>query len=335
MILSSMITILISESKLRKRILSLSLMVAMAGTLGACGDADGTGDTGISVVATTSIWADVARQIVGENGTVTTIIPIGADSHDYQPSARQVGELMGADLIIANGLGLEQGFADVLETAASDGVSVLEIAPDVNPLPFADHEHEEEEHEEDAHEEGEEHEHGSLDPHVWFDPARVATATGLIAGQLAVIDDSIDWQARADAYTDDLTQAQTDIEEILSVVPVESRRMVTNHDAFGYFADVFGFEIVGVVIPGGSTLDDPSSAELAELVAEIEHENVSAIFAETTSSTALAEAVAAEVGREIAVVELYTESLDEPGTDAGTLIGMLLTNARRIAGALG
>ncbi len=335
MILSSMITILISESKLRKRILSLSLMVAMAGTLGACGDADGTGDTGISVVATTSIWADVARQIVGENGTVTTIIPIGADSHDYQPSARQVGELMGADLIIANGLGLEQSFADVLETAASDGVSVLEIAPDVNPLPFADHEHEEEEHEEDAHEEGEEHEHGSLDPHVWFDPARVATATGLIAGQLAVIDDSIDWQARADAYADDLTQAQTDIEEILSVVPVESRRMVTNHDAFGYFADVFGFEIVGVVIPGGSTLDDPSSAELAELVAEIEHENVSAIFAETTSSTALAEAVAAEVGREIAVVELYTESLDEPGTDAGTLIGMLLTNARRIAGALG
>ncbi len=335
MILSSMITILISESKLRTRILSLSLVVAIAGTLGACGDADGPGDTGISVVATTSIWADVARHIVGENGTVTTIIPIGADSHDYQPSARQVGELMGADLIIANGLGLEQGFADVLETAASDGVSVLEIAPDVNPLPFADHEHEEEEHEEDAHEEGEEHEHGSLDPHVWFDPARVATATGLIAGQLAVIDNSIDWQARADAYADDLTQAQTDIEEILSVVSVESRRMVTNHDAFGYFADVFGFEIVGVVIPGGSTLDDPSSAELAELVEEIEHENVSAIFAETTSSTALAEAVAAEVGREIAVVELYTESLDEPGTDAGTLIGMLLTNARRIAGALG
>lgn len=301
-------------------------MLALAGTLGACDDANETGDTEVSVVATTSIWADVAQQIVGEDGTVSTVIPIGADAHDYQPSARQVAEMMDADLIITNGLGLEQGFADVLQTAAADGVRVLEVAPAVDPLPFADHEHEEGEEEE--------HEHGSLDPHVWFDPARVATATGLIAEQLVLIDDSVDWQARADGYADELAQAHTDIEETLSVVPVEARRMVTNHDAFGYFADVFGFEIVGVVIPGGSTLDDPSSAELAELVEEIEHENVSAIFAETTSSTALAEAVAAEVGREIAVVELYTESLDEPGTDAGTLIGMLLTNAERIAGAL-
>ncbi|HEX6286259.1 MAG TPA: metal ABC transporter substrate-binding protein, partial [Acidimicrobiia bacterium] len=115
----------------------------------------------------------------------------------------------------------------------------------------------------------------------------------------------------------------------------DRRQLVTNHEALGYFADRYDFEIVGVVIPGGSTLGDPSSAELAELVETIERNDVDVIFTETSEPGSLAEAVAAEAGREVAVVVLFTESLGEEGADAGTLTGMLLENARLIAEALG
>jgi zinc/manganese transport system substrate-binding protein len=117
-------------------------------------------------------------------------------------------------------------------------------------------------------------------------------------------------------------------------VPDERRILVTNHDSLGYFADRYGFEVVATVIPGGSTLGEPSSAELAELVALIGETGVPAIFAENVEPSTLAEAVAAEAGSGVAVVELYTDSLGEAGSGADTLIGMLLTNAERIAGAM-
>jgi zinc/manganese transport system substrate-binding protein len=113
-----------------------------------------------------------------------------------------------------------------------------------------------------------------------------------------------------------------------------NRLLVTNHDALGYFADRYDFEIVGVVIPGGSTLADPSSAELAALVETLLETDVPAIFAETSSPAQLAETVAAEAGNDVEVVELHTGSLGEPGSGADTLIGMLRTNATRIRDAL-
>jgi zinc/manganese transport system substrate-binding protein len=131
-----------------------------------------------------------------------------------------------------------------------------------------------------------------------------------------------------------LSEADTEIVEILAAVGDDDRELVTNHDAFGYFADRYDFDVVGVVIPGGSTLADPSSAELAALVEVITETGARAIFAETTQPTRLAEAVAAEVGGDVQVVELYTGSLGEPDSDAGTLIEMLVTNAQRIADAL-
>jgi zinc/manganese transport system substrate-binding protein len=122
---------------------------------------------------------------------------------------------------------------------------------------------------------------------------------------------------------------------ILDVVPAERRVLVTNHDALGYFADRYGFEVLGTVIPGGATLADPSSADLAELVATIQREEVPAIFAETIEPSVLAETVAAEVGDQVRVVELFTGSLGEEGSGAETLIDALIINARRIAEALG
>lgn len=316
MILIAMITILISDSKMRRVVRSVAALLVTALVTAGCGSTAEPQGTGVHVIATTSIWADVATAIVGDDGVVETLVPIGADAHDFQPSPRQVADLGNADLVIANGLGLEAGFADVLESAAADGANVLEIAPAVNPLPFPGHA-------------------TDLDPHVWFDPGRVALAADLIADGLAEVDDSVDWEARSEAYVAELAATQDEMERVLATVPAESRKLVTNHESLGYFAETFGFEVVGVVITGGSTLGEPSSAELAELVATIESLRVTAIFAETSDSTALAEAVADEVGEEVVVVELYTESLGEPGSGAETLTGMLLTNSRRIADALG
>ena len=314
MILIVMIMSLISGRK--SGMLLLIPVVALC--VAAC-DNGQSEDSGVTVVATTSIWGDVAEEIVADDGTVEVLIPRNSDAHDYQPTPRQVASVAEADLVIANGLGLEQGLADVLESSAQDGANVVELAPELDPLPFGEGEHDE------VHD---------LDPHVWFDPARAGEAALMIAEALSAIEPTVDWQRRAEAYRDEMVQLSTEIETILAEVPGSRRKLVTNHEAFGYFADIYGFEVVGVVIPGGSTLADPSSAELAELVDVIEVEQVPAIFTETSQSDDLARAVAAEVGDEIAIIELHTESLSEPGSAADTLAGMLRENATRIADAL-
>ena len=168
-----------------------------------------------------------------------------------------------------------------------------------------------------------------------MDPDRVALAAMEIAEALTALDGTIDWMGRATEYADELRAAGVEAEELLAVVAADDRKLVTNHEALGYFADRFVFEVAGVVFPGGSTLSDPSSAEFAELVETMEKEGVDTIFGETSAPSALAEAVAAEVGEDVQVVELYTESLGEPGSGADTVIGMTLTNAQRVAESLG
>lgn len=291
--------------------------------LGACSTQSGTDGPGedegtLRVVATTSILGDLARNVVGDDGSVDVLIPIGVDPHDYQASARQIAMLQEADLVVANGLRLEEGLTDVLEGAAADGANVFEIGPLLDPIPLSS---------DDAAV-------STSDPHVWMDPVRMAAAAHLVADQLTTMNESGGWSARADTYADALAATDSEIDETFADLPAEERRLVTNHDSLGYLADRYGFEIVGVVIPGGSTLASPSSAELADLVALLERQRVPAIFTETSSSPALAEAVAAETAGTVAVVELYSGSLGEPGSGADSLIGLLETNAARIRSAL-
>jgi zinc/manganese transport system substrate-binding protein len=266
------------------------------------------------VVVTTTVLGDLVAGVAGDAADVEVLMPIGVDPHDYQPSARQIALIAAADLVVANGLGLEEGLEDAIAGATADGVVVLEVAPLVDPLPFAG---------------------GSdLDPHVWLDPVRMADAVGHIADALAGVDPGAGFAERGAAVAADLLAADATIRDLLAGIPEEERLLVTNHEALGYFADRYGFTVIGVVIPGGSTLAEPSSAELAALVAVIRDRGVPAIFVETTQPTALAEAVAAEVGGSIQVIELHTESLGAPGTPAATLAGMLVEDARLITGAL-
>ena len=307
-----------------------AMVVAIAGLLTAlltgCATEDGT-DEGVRIVATTTILGDIVQNVVADKATVEVLMPVGVNPHDFQPSSQQVAAIQRADLVVANGLGLEAGLQDVLEAAEADGVLVWEVAPDLDPRPFVEIADVEEDHDD--------HEDGSLDPHFWLDPLRVAAATGLLADHLTDVAPDGDWSTAASEYAAELEALHSQSVERLAVVAVTDRRLVTNHLSLGYFSDLYEFEMIGTVIPGGASLANPSSAELASLVEIIEREQVRAIFTETIEPDALAQAVAAEVGYDVAVVELYTGSLGESGTDGDTLIGMLATNVSRIANALG
>lgn len=300
----------------------LLLAGATSSFLGACGQGpgvDSTPNTRIVVMATTSFLGDVVGNIVGTDADVEVLMPVGVDPHEYQASAKQIAALQRGDLVVAVGLGLESALGDVLSEAESSGIEIFEVGPLVDPVPFTF---------------APSDDHSMEDPHVWLDPVRMADAATLIAEALATIDSSKDWTGRAATYADELLAADNDIQSILDQVPIQHRKLVTNHDALGYFADRYGFEVIGTVIPGGSTLAEPSSAEMANLVTVIRESGTSAIFAETTEPSVLAESVAEEIGRDINVVILHTGSLGEPGTYEDTLIGMLLSNARLIAEAL-
>lgn len=283
--------------------------------LAACaGEAESSTDEPV-VVATTSILADVARNVVGDSAEVVVLMPPGADPHEFEPSPQQIEAMNTADLLVTNGLNLEEGLSDAIAGAEAEGATVLSLAGQLDPIEFAG---------EHGHEGEEEHE-GELDPHFWQDPRRMAEAARLIGAEMGDAED----------YAGRLENLDAEVEELLAAIPDADRKLVTNHEAFGYFADRYGFEVIGTVIPSGTTLAEPSAAELEELAEEIEHEDVPAIFAENTQPDQLAQALANEVQVEVEVVELFGDALGEEGSGAETYIDMLRTNAQRIAQALG
>ena len=295
-----------------------ALLVALVLAMSACsGSASET--AGLRVVATTTILGDVVTRVTGGEVVVDILLPIGADPHEFQASSRQITELGRADLVVANGLGLEEGLDDILSSIEADGTRVLRVADHLDPIPFGS-----------GLGAGEP---ADLDPHVWMDPGRMATAARLISAELEILDPDGPWPANAGGFVTELEALEAEIERVLA--SVTNRVLVTNHDSLAYFADAYGFEVVGVVIPGGSTLATPSSAELAELVSTIESLGVSAIFTESTEPGVLGDAVAAEVGASVAVVRLFIGSLGGPGSGAETYIDLMRTDAALIAGALG
>jgi len=334
----------------------LAVGAALSLGLAACGsdptpasDADG-----VSVVTTTTQLGSIVDEIVACGGGVnTTILPIGADPHDFSPSSADVATMVQANVVISNGLGLEEGLTDALASAAEDGAEVVAIAALVDPIPFGEEDHSDEDHSDEDHSDedhsdedhsdedhsdeehaDEEHEHsGGLDPHFWFDMTRMAQASVIIGDTLAATGGSAYADCGQQVSAEILT-AQTELEQILSVVPESRRVLVTDHDAMEYFAAAYDFTVAGSVIPSGTTLAEPSSADLQALVEVMKSAGVTAIFANAAEPAALADAVAAEVGADVVVVPLFIESLGEPGSEAGTYTTMMLTNAERIADAL-
>lgn len=316
--------------------------------LSACGEpgADGgpAGDGSLTVVATTAILGDVTAEIVGDLGAVETLMGPGADPHAFEPSPAQVQRLRESDLVVANGLQLEEGLLDALASARADGTPVVEVAPQVDPQPFSQAEAQGDDREDrpgEEHGDAEEHEHDgedgeALDPHVWLDPLRMADGAEAISARLAEVAPGRAEQLRANgtAYAATLRDLHAELRETLSAVPEDRRVLVTNHDSLGYLAARYGFEVIGTVVPGGSTLADASSRDVAELVETMRAHDVTAIFVDTTAPDRLARAVQSELGESVEVVELFTGTLAGGDGDRASYVETMRINGARIAAAL-
>ena len=314
------------------------LLAAACGDTGSdAGGSAGTGD-GATIAVTTTVLGDVVANLVGDEATVDVVMPANADPHEFQPSARQAVALRDADVLVVNGAGFEAGLDDTVDAAEDDGVVVFTAIDHVDTLATGEQGdvHAEEEGETDDHAEEDADDHGDVDPHFFTDPSRMAEAAEALVDVLAAEVSDLDTTAfrdRAAAYVDELRALDGEVETILAPVPEDRRTLVTNHDVFAYFADRYGFEVVGAVIPSATTEAAPSAGELDDLAATIAAHDVPAIFADTSSPAELADTLAGDVG-DIAVVELFSESLGDAGTEAGTYAGMVRTNATRIADAL-
>jgi zinc/manganese transport system substrate-binding protein len=333
----------------------LAMLLAACGSTDAAtgsesgGASGGANDSGLAIVATTTILGDVTSEVVGDAGEVSVLMPTGTDPHTFEASARQLAEMQEADLIVANGANLEEHLQAPLTEAESAGVPVFHATDHVETLAFEEHEGEEEhasEGEEHASEEADHgseeaedehaHEEGSADPHFWMDPTRMAGAVVALGEQIGELTDDPDTIGQqADQYAGQLEELDGEIDGTLAGIPDDQRTLVTNHEAFNYFAGHYGFTIVGTVIPSRSTGAEPSAQDLEELAHTVEREQVRAVFAENTQPQQLAETLAQEVGADVQVVELYSDALGEEGSDAATYPDMLRANAQLISDALG
>lgn len=347
---------------IEKRIFSLvtASLAALALSASAVG-AQGT----LNVLATTTLVADVARNVGGDRVTVSSLLGADTDTHAYEPTTDDALRIAQADLLLTVGAGYEGFLGGLLENAGAD-IPVVMVSKGVEILPLRAHGHDEDEltdadtdehageiaplgvlgvdldcapHEADTHdaesEHQDEHVHGECDPHVWMDPRNVAIWAGNIAEALAAADPehADEYHANAEAYRARLEALHTEIEDILSVIPEARRVLVTNHEFMGYFARAYDFEIAATVLPSGTTGGELDPQTLAELITLVRDENVPAIFAEISANPRLAEVIAQEAG--IAVVtSLYSEALSTADGPAATYVDYMLYNAETIAGAL-
>lgn len=271
------------------------------------------------VVVTTNILGDVVGELVGNEAEVLTLMPPGADPHSFEISARTAADLRDAELIVANGLGLEEGLTVHVDAAEADGVPSFLAGNHFDVLEYADGDSA-----------------GEPDPHFWTDPARMIDVVTALGERFADVEgvDPAAIAAHTDAYLAELEALDAEMTETFAAIPAERRALVTNHHVFGYLADRFDFRVIGAVIPSGTTLAAPSASDLRDLVAAIDDAGVTMIFAEASQPDRLVQVLADEAGRDVDVIELVTESLTEPDGAAPTYLHLMRGNSERIATGL-
>lgn len=308
---------------MRQRLLWLLVIVGIG--LSACQPVARPEPNGkrLRVVATTSIVGDVVRQIGGDAIQLTVLLPVGADPHAFEPSPQDVARVAEAHVIFAVGAGLERFLEPILQQAGGKTLRV-ELAQGI-PLRSSEAELHAEEgvlHTEEQ------------DPHLWLDPHNVITWTYTIEATLSQLDPdrAAFYRRNAEAYREELRQLDRWIQEQVAGIPPENRKLVTEHQVFGYFAHRYGFEQIGTILPGVSTVAQPSPQELAALEEAIRSLGVKAVFVSSTVDPALARRVAEDTGTRL--VRLYVDSLSEPGGEADSYVKMMRYNVRAIVEAL-
>jgi ABC-type Zn uptake system ZnuABC Zn-binding protein ZnuA len=315
------------------RTLALAALLCLAPLISACGDdSTAAGDGGVTVVATTTQAADLVRAVGGDRAHVVGLIPANADPHGYEVRPGDVKALADADVVVRSGGDLDDWLESAIDSSGSDAPE-LTLIDHVRTLEGG-HEHAEEEgHAEDEEHAGEdEHE---IDPHWWQDPRNAETAVAEIEKALSAADPdgAASYVRNADAYTDKLTALDRAVAACIDEIPASERKLVTTHDALGYYADRYGLEVVGAVIPSLSTQAQASAGEVDELVDTIRREGVKAIFAESSVNPELERLIADESGATVGKA-LWADTLGPAGSDGDTYLKSIAANTRAIADGL-
>lgn len=297
--------------------LALLGLVGMALSVAGCGSdatrAAGSTDASANdtqIVVTTPLLGAVVSDLVGDRAEVTVIMPIGADPHEFKPSAKDRATLERADLIVANGLGLEHSLEDAIDEAGAQGTPVFVAGDNIDVRTFGPDEIQEDEHAEDG---------AAEDPHFWVDPLAMKQVVAALTLELAA-EAGLDLGPRAVDVEAELDELNSEVVQILTPIPAERRVLVTGHESMGYFARQYGFTLVGAVIPSTTSQAAASAGELADLKAEIERYRVPAIFSELGTSPAVVEAIADETG--VRVVELLTHTVPADGSYATFILDL-------------
>jgi zinc/manganese transport system substrate-binding protein/manganese/iron transport system substrate-binding protein len=269
----------------------------------------------LRVVATTVQITALAKEVGADQFELKGLVPAGADPHEFEPTASDLVAIEGADLILRHGIGLDDWLDKTLKAGKKAKLVTVTTGVQLRK----------------------ETEDGKVveDPHVWHTSVNAKKMVDNIAAALDRTDPAhkATYEANAAAYKKKLDAAAGQVRAILNEIPPANRKLVTNHDAFGYFAQAYGLKIVGAVIPSLSTQAEPSASDVAKLLETIKRERVKAIFAESSVGAKLATTLAHEAGVKV-VDDLYGDSLGQPGGGAETVDGMWLANARKIADAL-
>jgi len=308
------------RSRFRSFIVLLGVLVA------ACGGVGKPTSKNVSVtprvLAVETFLTDIAQNVAGDRLKVGALLPIGVDPHSYEPAPSDIARVVESDLIIINGAGAEAFFQKLLANSGTQS-QVVEASRGLTPRQPG------------AQEAVQGTGAAETDPHFWLDPVSVIRYVENIRDALSKVDPvwATSYSKNADAYIAQLKDLDNWIRQQVALIPEGRRLLVTNHESLGYYADRYGFKVVGTIIPSVTTGASPSAQSLAALEDAIRATGAPAVFLESGVNPQMAQQVSLETGIKVAP-ELYTHSISAAGGPAPTYIDMLKYNTQVIVEAL-
>ena len=307
-----------------------SITAAVALTLGM--PSSSWADDPMPVVATFSVLGDMVKRIGGEHISLTTLVGADGDTHVYQPTPQAARVVAEADVLFINGLGFEGWLERLVEAAPFVG-SLVVTTTGIEPIAFGGHEEDhEEEHEEEA---GEHHgDHGAFDPHAWHSFTNAIVYANNIAAGLAQADpaNAGSYYRNHQIFVNEIRTLKSEADLLMAALPINKRTVVTPHDAFGYFADLYNLRFEAP--QGLSTESEASAADVAKLIMLIRKQEISAVFIESITDNRLMQQIANETGAVIGG-KLYSDALSNADEPASTYLDMMRHNTETLSLALG
>ncbi|WP_208441575.1 metal ABC transporter solute-binding protein, Zn/Mn family [Bartonella raoultii] len=276
----------------------------------------------IKAVVSFSILADLVKNVGGNHVSMTTFVGPNANTHSYEPAPRDAQALRNADIIFINGLHLEE-FIDRLITASATKALLVEVSANIPPLKMKNQEHDAQQY----------HHHSNIDPHAWQAIPNVEIYIKNIAAALCKIDQQscLSYNKNAEAYLQKLKETQEKLKTKIATIPKDKRIIITSHDAFGYFAQEYGFTILAP--QGASTEAEATAADVAKLIKQIKTNKATALFVENISNPRLIKQIAKETGLKIGGT-LYSDALSSENGPAATYLDMMEHNVNTIIDAI-